>query len=128
MSLTVTLPDGAVEWLRSGERGVSSEAILGHLTGIPICSNRHPAPPSDPGDLARCMKLIDQVPSLRAELHRMAELGTQWDTIVKHWDEITALLREECPEYRGPAPRTWQRMCEVLFPEWKFTHGRLVRR
>src|SRR4051812_25887588 len=60
------MPPGAIEWLLSGERGVSSESIFAHLTGIPIAGRvATNYLPSDAGDLRRCRKLLEVVPSFR---------------------------------------------------------------
>jgi len=34
--MLVNIPDSAIEWLKSGHRGTSSETIFKHLTGVPI--------------------------------------------------------------------------------------------
>lgn len=125
-SMRVTLPAGAVEWLRTGERGVSSEGIFSHLTGIPLDQGR-PSPPSDPSDFRRCRLLVAAVPSFRAKLPRMAELGKQWKAIVDHWDEICAIMDEEASQEAhyaraagsrrptGDVSRTYRRMKELLY-------------
>lgn len=111
-----TLPDGANKWLRNGERGVSSETIFSHLTGIPVCGSWQ-SPPFDPGDLRRCLLLVEAVPAFRAELPRMAELGPHWAVIVEHWDELCCLMDSEVPRWReghgGKAPRTYERMRQL---------------
>lgn len=113
-SKRITLPIQAIEWLRTGERGVSSEGIFGHLTGIPIYQGR-PSPPTDPSDFRRCRLLVQAVPSFRSKLPRMAELGPQWKAIVDHWDELCAIMDEEIPNGTGHAPRLWDRMGELVF-------------
>lgn len=111
-STTVVLPPGAIEWLRTGERGASSEAIFSHLTGIPIAQNDR-SPPLDPDDLHRCRLLLEAVPAFRAELHRMAELGIDWELLVQDWDTLCVLMDDEAPRWRRgswSAPQTYQRM------------------
>lgn len=110
----ITLPIQAIEWLRTGERGVSSEGIFSHLTGVPIYQWR-PSPPTDPSDFRRCCLLVQAVPSFRSKLHRMAELGSQWKAIVDHWDELCAIMDEEIPKGTGSASRLWDRMGELVF-------------
>jgi hypothetical protein len=112
----VNLPAGAVAWLANGERGVSSEAIFSHLTGLQI-SRLWSSPPWDPDDLRRCRLLLQAIPALRADLPRMAELGPEWAAIVGAWDELCALMDAESPDWsdgRGGAPRTSARMQALL--------------
>lgn len=113
---TITLPAGAAEWLRHGERGLSSEAIFSHLTGLTLSRWGAALTPADPDDLRRCRLLLEQVPTLRAELHRMAETGTCWARLVPRWDEVCALMDEEAPDWRGghgSAPKTAELMRRI---------------
>lgn len=103
------LPAGAADWLRTGERGISSEAIFSHLTGIPVCGGRL-QPPADPDDLCRCRLLLEAVPAFRTDLHRMAEVSEEWAALVDRWDELCATMDREAPEWRdgrGSAPETY---------------------
>lgn len=105
-----SLPAGAADWLRSGERGISSEAIFSHLTGIPVSGRWGLQPPSDPDDLRRCRLLLEAVPAFAAELHRMAEVSEEWAALVARWDELCATMDREAPEWRagmGRAPETY---------------------
>lgn len=47
------LSEAAKKWLESGERGLSSETLFGHLTGIPLVGRWGPHHPADPSDLRR---------------------------------------------------------------------------
>jgi len=108
--MTVSLPAGASDWLRTGERGISSEAIFSHLTGIPVCGHWGLRPPADPDDLRRCRLLLEAVPAFAAELHRMAEVSEEWAALVERWDKICATMDREVPEWRerrGSAPETY---------------------
>ncbi len=81
------LPAGAVDWLKTGERGVSSEAIFSHLTGIPIGGNWM-SPPYDSADFMRCRKLLVAVPSFASRIGEMATVSPQWAAIVARWRDI----------------------------------------
>lgn len=107
------LPAGAADWLRTGERGISSEAIFSHLSGIPVSGRWGLRAPQDPSDLRRCRLLLEAVPAFRAELHRMAEVSEEWTALVERWDELCATMDEEAPEWRegrGSAPETYALM------------------
>lgn len=99
MALT-PLSQEACAWLAAGERGISSDTIFSHLTGVVATRHGH-GYPYDPADLKRCRLLLEQVPELRAEFPRMAELGDPWPALVKAWDELCELMDTECPEWRA---------------------------
>lgn len=89
--------DALNEWLANGERGISSETIVQHLTGR---VQRHwRSEPHDLGDFRRCERLLRQVPLLRLALPGMADLSPAWAALVERWDEIVALCEEEAPGY-----------------------------
>lgn len=110
--MIVTLPPGADEWLRTGDRGVSSETIFGHLVGIRLSQRQ--GPPGDPADLIRCRKLIAAVPDFRSDLYRMADLGPQWRAIVENWDELCATLDRELADMQIGWPEDTYRMMRML--------------
>lgn len=127
VGLRTGLPAGAAEWLLQGERGISSETIFSHLTGIPLTRHGQMWPPADAHDLARCRRLLDQVPKFRAALPRMAELGDRWAALIARWDEVCALMDEEAPDWRrgnGTAPRTNDLLFRI---ERQVLHDRAVR-
>lgn len=115
----MNLTDNEVRWLANGERGISSETIFTHLTGINALRDWGGDHPHDPADLRRCRLLLDQCPALQAELPRMAGVSAVWGSLVQHWDELCALMDEEIPNWRAPkrgalAPRTYARMKEII--------------
>lgn len=111
---TFDIPASAVEWLRSGERGLSSEAIFLHLTGLDVGEEGDRRPyPLDPADLRRCVLLLDAVPEFAARLDEMRTASTTWSRLVDVWPELVAMLREEMAA-GDKAPRTYDRIQEVL--------------
>lgn len=106
-----------IAWLASGKRGVSSNTMVTHLTGI--TAERLPlSHPLDPDDLHRCRLLLEQVPELQPQLPRMATLSPQWAALVAHWQELCELMDREAPEWRagrGKAPVTYARMRALLY-------------
>lgn len=109
------IPEGLIEWLANGERGLSSETIVQRLTGIDCAHcDIHPY---DPSDLGRCRKLMERVPALRDRFSEMRDVSPQWAALVDHWDELCATMDEEAPEWRkwqGAAANTYRRMNELL--------------
>lgn len=99
-----------LDWMIYGRVGASARTMAIHLTGRTQpdrFSGRNW--PVDAEDFGCCMDLLDSVPELRDELHRMIELGIEWLNLVGRWEAIEASLREE-RNARGyvspPTPRT----------------------
>lgn len=113
-----TLDTDAITWLVEGQRGLSSEAMFSHLTGVAISKpNDRTAYPRDPDDLRRCRLLLDAVPALHNQIGTMASLSPIWAGLIAHWDELCALMDDETPQWRsghGAAPRTYARMRAIF--------------
>ncbi len=92
--LRSALPPGAIEWLCTGERGESSEAIFAHLTGIPICGSRR-GYPSDPDDMRRCRLLLDAVPEFYERFDEMKTCSKQWAALVRRWGEVCRAIDDK---------------------------------
>ena len=95
------LSEAATKWLASGKRGVSSEAIFTHLTGVK-CSrdSGFEAIPYDPSDFRRCQLLLEQVPELQPLFHRMAEVSPEWEVLVQVWPDIIKAMDREATGWR----------------------------
>lgn len=87
-----TLSIEATNWLASGERGISSNTIFTHLTGVDALRDWGMDHPHDPADFRRCRLLVAQVPELRPLLPRMADVSPVWAALVNRWDEICACM------------------------------------
>lgn len=116
--MPLTLSDDLVNWLSTGERGLSSEAIVHHLTGFPIngsfgCSCH----PLDPSDFRRCRLLLEAVPALAPRLGEMAAVSPTWAALVRAWPEMCACFDQEVPQWRRrgswQAPKTYALMQQV---------------
>lgn len=84
-------------WLATGARGISSEAIVSHLTGVPISGRLGLREPCDPSDFRRCELLLRAVPLARLALPAMRTVSPIWGQLVDHWDELVDLIEEEAP-------------------------------
>ncbi|MFF4026938.1 hypothetical protein ACFYY5_29220 [Nocardia elegans] len=104
-------------WLNWGERGLSSEAIVGKLSGAPIGHiGNHPF---DPGDFRRCELLLREVPEAREHMHLLAAECPVWAALIGAWDELVTLAESEAPgvfsgRRGGRAPKTYARMQELF--------------
>lgn len=109
-----SLSPEATAWLADGERGVSSNTIFEHLTGISAVGKWGGGYPRDPGDFRRCRLLLERVPELVPLLPRMAEVSPVWAALVAGWDSLCATMDAECPYWRtgrgGSAPKTYEMM------------------
>lgn len=103
-------------WLANGERGISSDTIVQHLTGIKTLGNWGKDIPYDPADLRRCRLLLERVPALRERFPAMASCSAAWERFVERWDELCALFDAECPDWRdgkGEAQQTYELMTRL---------------
>lgn len=101
-----SLSDAACRWLAGGERGVSSNAIFTHITGVNASGSWGRDTPYDPADFRRCRLLLEQVPELAPELHQMRSVSPAWLCLVDEWPTICATMDAETPDWRNPKPGT----------------------
>ena len=99
-------------WLRDGDVGTSSSAIVTKLTSLHLCKPDDMFAPSDQSDLLRCIKLLEFVPEFKPRLVEMSDVSDRWKVIVDNWDELENLLVDELPT--GKAPKTYMRMTELF--------------
>ena len=110
--MNTLIPENLNNWLANGNRGISSEAITSHLTGINFRGPWGLGHPYDPSDFGRCMELLEAVPEFRPRLKEMAEVSPVWAELVENWDELEKLYKEEFPT--GKAPKLYDRMQEII--------------
>ncbi|TFC59456.1 MULTISPECIES: hypothetical protein [unclassified Cryobacterium] len=120
--MTTVLPlENFTGWLANGERGVSSEAMVSHLTGANV-GRRYGGGdhPYDPSDFRRCEMLLRRVELARLVLPQMATRSPEWAALVAHWEELVTLAESEVPgifdtdRARGAAPLTYKRMKDLF--------------
>jgi len=107
--MLVNIPDSAIEWLKSGHRGTSSETIFKHLTGVPI--SVWSSTPSDPSDLHRCRLLLDAVPEFAKRFDEMRTASPRWARLVDAWPQLCALMDSEGQR----CPKTWALMEQLNY-------------
>ena len=109
-----------LDWMATGERGLSSEAIAFAAMGAASLQTHNY--PHDPSDFRRCLLLLDRVPeAYELGVLRLARVSRRWGALAKIWDELRATFVSEVgkPQVaRGPAPLTYQRMRDVVDAEW----------
>lgn len=110
---------GLVEWLANGRRGVSSNSIVQHITGLQTLRGWGPDIPHDPDDLDRCLQLLEAVPALRLNLPQMATASPEWAALIERWAEIEASHLDEVGlrwTKAQSAPKTYALMRSVIDP------------
>lgn len=111
---------GLMSWLASGRRGISSNSIVQHLTGLEtLRDGRGIDIPHDPDDLDRCLQLLEAVPLLRVMLPGMATASPVWAALIERWAEIEASHLEEVGlrwTKAKRAPKTYDLMRSVIDP------------
>lgn len=111
-----TLSKEAIEWLSSGERGISSEAMFTNITGVDALGEWAPHTPSDPSDFMRCRKLLKKCPEINDQRNKMRHVNAQWAVLMDHWEDLCEILDAEAPDFRngnGSAPKTYAAMKEI---------------
>ena len=106
--------DPLKEWIRSGEHGLSSLAILNHLVpgAMPHLEPTRDYP-RDPSDFARCRKLLDAVPELVPLLPNMAEVSSVWAGLVGNWQFLCGYMDEENPHWRETSHLCAKTYCQM---------------
>lgn len=103
-------------WVRHGDRGISSNAMVEVFEGYPqgLINGWSPfsTHPHDPSDFNRCYKLLEAVPGYREQLPKTKAVSNTWKVLVEHWSELEELLLEEEPS--GKAPKMYKRMRKLI--------------
>lgn len=108
----------AVRWLAKGERGVSSNTLFTHLTGVDATTG-HVSHPHDPADFRRCRLLLERCPELQPRLERIRKVSRVWNALVENWNALCLLMDTEAPRWREPdngqrASETYALMREII--------------
>jgi hypothetical protein len=103
-----------IEWLLSGDTGVSSKTILAVMTGSELGGAFGPDVPHDPSDFGRCYRLLQNFPEWRARLPEVATAYPIWGPMVDAWDELATIYEEEKQNKSGKAPKLYERMRKLV--------------
>ena len=70
---------GLLDWLETGERGLSSECMVHVIVGIPLSGWGNKVHwPGDDSDLDRCLALLRAVPSMVPHLGQLVRRDIRW--------------------------------------------------
>lgn len=78
-------------WWDYCSRGQSSEAMWHCFmrTGKGFSNYPH-----DPDDFSRCYGLLEVVPELKSQMHKLKDLCPEWSRLVDNWDKLTEMFEE----------------------------------
>lgn len=95
----------ACQWAAGRDTGISSLAIMDHMTGgMPDWDSW----PRDPADLGRCLRLLARIPGWRSRIGEMGQVSGVWAALAREWDALEVSMRDE--SHSGYAPRTYEMM------------------
>lgn len=87
-----------IQWLCSGETGLSSKTMVCIHTGNEIGFRA----PRDVADFRRCWFLVEAVPEIRNSFPLIAKRCPAFKGVIENWDVISAAYERErlgnCPE------------------------------
>lgn len=115
----MTLTENQAQWLATGERGMSSEALFERLTGHRVTTALARAMhPRDPNDLRRCLLMLEQC-GLASRVHEAADLSAAWARLLGAWPHLVSSLEREVGDWRDArvgawAPDTYKMMEDLL--------------
>lgn len=85
--------------------GMSATAIICRMNDIEGFRTDHP---HDPSDFGRCIKLLDEFPEFRVELHCMKDVSIEWELLIDNWQDLEAMF------YAGHNKELYARMKELF--------------
>lgn len=68
-----SVDERALFWALSGDTGISSKAIMAHMTGYEKTDSFGMQPPSDSADRGRCIRLLELIPEWLPRLKEMVQ-------------------------------------------------------
>jgi len=98
-----------LDWLMSGDTGVSSQAIFSVLEGRMPHNTTHNWP-YDPSDFGRCLRMLERIPEFRPRLKEVSIAMPAWKPMIDAWDQIESFYKSEVEASGrwGSAPQTYE--------------------
>lgn len=84
--------DKILNWLTSGETGISSKVMVQAALNQELTCTDHPL---DPDDFRRCLKLVYAVPEIKERFEDIAQISLVWLNIINNWGELEILFLDE---------------------------------
>lgn len=105
-----------LNWIATGHVGASSTAMAMIACDLPNDGSY----PLDPGDLNRCLLMLEEVPEVRDHFGSISKRGVVWGRLIERWDDIEKSFIEESGlnwSRSKSAPETYKLMKEVIGEE-----------
>lgn len=83
-----------LNWMRSGDTGVSSETMA--LIAMGATRGDFDAP-YDPADFGRCYRLVKANPVIKESFAKISELVPQFKPILKNWEICCKIFERDFP-------------------------------
>lgn len=102
-------------WFAGSDTGVSACTIAAFMCGADM-ESIYTSHPRDPGDMGRCLRLLETFPEWKARLPEIASLSPQWASLIKHWDQVeTTMYAEVGRDWSkgNSAPHTYKLMKRI---------------
>jgi hypothetical protein len=96
------LPSDLDGWLNGPDTGPFSLTIVSVMVGSDSQCCRYHGAPREPRDFARCQRLLTLFPQWRDRLEEVAKRFPEWGPMVKQWDLMAAMYKEEGPAKGAP--------------------------
>lgn len=90
-----------LEWLMSGDTGISSKTILSAMTGTKMTGEFGPDIPRDGGDFGRCYRLLKLFPEWRENLQTVADVYPKWGPLVREWSNLEKAYEADLADKKG---------------------------
>jgi hypothetical protein len=104
-------------WFAGNDTGVSSCTIAASMAGANM-DNVHSGIPHDPGDLGRCLRLLEIFPEWKSRMPEMANLSKDWAKLMHNWDDIVQCMEGEVGinwSKGREAPKTYDLMKSIAW-------------
>lgn len=101
-----------IQWLCSGETGLSSKTMLCIHTGNEMDRGWDFRPPSDVADFRRCWLLIEAIPEVKNSFAQIAKECPAFKGVIENWDVISAAYEKE--RGNGDCPVTYRLLKQAL--------------
>ena len=110
------------KWFVAGDVGASSKSIVYLITGFAGLNAKGQFSTNTPHDLfdfRRCVLLLEQVPSLKQGMVKVAEHNQEWRALVSVWNSLVAQLDAELPEWRTANKLSGCKLSRAMLDEAK---------
>lgn len=98
----------ALEWVLSGDTGVSSKTILSACMGVKNGSVFGNDVPRGPSDFGRCYRLLEAVPEIKSEFKKMAAIVPKFGPYIEAWEELEAMYTSGDNKMRDRMREIWE--------------------